>query len=170
MGGSQSKILLAISFVLFPTPSRLHGAWLLRVKSAENLRASAPLGSSDPFVIASLTEASPGRRRAYARTSVVRTCLNPSWTDVLEFPVAYKVFGSTMTVPTSFGLSTDMQAMAVASLEALWEALDCDVDGPALAAIAEEFLPPPPEPGRAVDQSTEKNGREIWEFLGAFFG
>eukprot|EP00928_Gymnodinium_smaydae_P028560 TRINITY_DN21746_c0_g1_i1.p1 TRINITY_DN21746_c0_g1~~TRINITY_DN21746_c0_g1_i1.p1 ORF type:complete len:704 (+),score=102.15 TRINITY_DN21746_c0_g1_i1:46-2112(+) len=100
--GKQTELKVSLAFDSFPRPSRLRGAWRVRVESASSLPVCDIVGSSDAFVLVAMSQLGPKRktpsgkeiepkvvRRAQRLTRVIEKSLHPKWEEEFEFPVVF---------------------------------------------------------------------------------
>jgi len=145
-GDTPSTVELSLKFTDFPAPSRMKGAWLIQLKSAKDLLAGDVgffSSSSDPMAVITLSD-KKGRRMS-ARTSVVETNLEPTWEEVLEFPVAKTQAGANDASDAAL-----MQAMQ-------------------MTTIPEEALKEVPDLGIRQKETVDQYQEEIAPLLDAFF-
>jgi len=156
--GFAAEVKIEVSFATYPAPSRLRGAWRVRVCAATHLPAGdvgITASSSDPFAVVALLEppgANGGGRRAQALTAVVAATLNPEWNEDFEFPVV-------QAEDTQVKAQDDSLAGEAALLAALGSGL-----GPLGPGDLPGLLPAPRELGSS-GEVTEEEHRCLGAFL-----
>eukprot|EP00928_Gymnodinium_smaydae_P064986 TRINITY_DN48198_c0_g1_i1.p1 TRINITY_DN48198_c0_g1~~TRINITY_DN48198_c0_g1_i1.p1 ORF type:complete len:711 (-),score=74.33 TRINITY_DN48198_c0_g1_i1:136-2217(-) len=148
--GKRSELNISLSFEAFPSPSRLRGAWRVRVESASSLPAYDVSGSSDPFVVVTMcqlgkkkvkgTEVSTVLRRAQRLTRFIDKCLNPKWDEEFEFPVTFPHANAKNAGEASF-----RQELGIGSID-----FHPKLQELGLGNALQEALPPPDELGKRV--------------------
>jgi len=84
----RSTLNCSITWIDFPSNSRLQGAWRVAIERANSLPAKDTNGTSDPYCIVMANKAGNNSgRKFYQRTCVKARNLNPEWNETIDIPV-----------------------------------------------------------------------------------